>query len=129
MLLVGRDNNCPNTKAQFHKACKHKKYAQHEISSLITNRITNQISICCILLVTDNQLLLAYPENQVNIWLVTLFLLRNKFHATQMFVLTGFMKLGPGNQVYPCNHFNLTHTLLITCIIHTSRLQLTNQFW
>ena len=29
------------------------------------NRITNQISICCILLVTGIQLWFAYPENHV----------------------------------------------------------------
>ena len=31
------------------------------------NKITNQILICCILLVTDIQLLFAYPENHVEI--------------------------------------------------------------
>ena len=34
---------------------------------------------------------------QTEIWLVILFLLRKKFHAKQIFVLTGFMKLGPEN--------------------------------
>ena len=60
------------------------------------NRITNQISICCILLVTGIQLLFAYPENHVEIWLVILFLSRKKFHAKQIFVLSSAMNLGPG---------------------------------
>ena len=46
------------------------------------------------LLVTGIQLLPAYPENHMEIWLVILFLSRKKFHAKQTFVL-GFMKLGP----------------------------------
>ena len=33
---------------------------------------------------------------QIKIWLVILFLSRKTFHAKQIFVLTGFMKLGPG---------------------------------
>ena len=45
------------------------------------NRITNQISICCMLLVTGIQLLVAYPENHVKILLVILFLSKQKFHA------------------------------------------------
>ena len=32
---------------------------------------------------------------QMEIWLVILVLSRKKFHAEQIFVLTGFMKLGP----------------------------------
>ena len=64
------------------------------------NRITNQISICCILLVTGIQLLFAYPENHVEIWLVILFLSRKKFHAKQIFVLSSSMKLGPGLYMY-----------------------------
>ena len=43
------------------------------------NKITNQISIFCILFVTGIQLLFAYPENHVNIWLLILFLSRKKF--------------------------------------------------
>ena len=34
---------------------------------------------------------------RMEIWLVILFLSRNKFHAKQMFVLTGFMKSGPND--------------------------------
>ena len=59
------------------------------------NKITHQILICCIFLFTAIQLLFAYPENLVEIWLVILFLLRKKFHAKQICVLTDFMKLGP----------------------------------
>ncbi len=51
--------------------------------------------MCCILLVTGSQLLFAYPENHVEIWLVILFLSRKKFHAKQIFVLSSSMKLGP----------------------------------
>ena len=47
------------------------------------NRITNQISIGCILLVTGIQLLFAYPKNHVEIRLVGLFLSRKKYHAKQ----------------------------------------------
>ena len=60
------------------------------------NKITNKISICCILLASGIQLLFAYPENHVEIWLVILFLSRQKFHAKQIFVLSSSMKLGPG---------------------------------
>ena len=42
------------------------------------------------------QLLFAHPENHLEIWLVILFLSKKKFHAKHIFVLTGFMKLGPG---------------------------------
>ena len=35
----------------------------------------------------------------MEIWLVILFLLRKKFHAKQIFVLTGFMKLSPSSQL------------------------------
>ena len=69
------------------------------------NRITNQISICCILLVTDIQMLLAYPENHVEIWLVILFLSKKKFYAKQMFVLSSSMKLGPGLALVPLQKF------------------------
>ena len=41
-----------------------------ELLFLDKNRITNQISICCILLVTGIQLLCAHTENHVGIWLV-----------------------------------------------------------
>ena len=54
------------------------------------------MSICCILLVTGIQLLFAYPENHVDIWLVIMFLSRQKCHAMQMFMLSSCMKLGPG---------------------------------
>ena len=62
------------------------------------NRITNQISICCILLVTGIQLLFAYmyPENHVEILLLILFLSRKTFHAKQIFLLSSAMKLSPG---------------------------------
>ena len=61
------------------------------------NRITNQISIFCLLLVTGIQLLFAYPENHVEIWLVILFLWSNFFFfMKQIFVLSSFMKMGPG---------------------------------
>ena len=43
---------------------------------------------------TGIQLLSAYPENQVEIWLVTLFLSVKKFHAN--IVLSSSMKLGLG---------------------------------
>ena len=51
---------------------------------------------CCIFLVTGIQLLFAYPENHVEIWLVILFLSREKFLAKQIFVLSISIKLGPG---------------------------------
>ena len=60
------------------------------------NRITNQIPICCILLVTGTQLLFTYPENHVEIWSVILFLSREKFHAKQIVMLSSSMKLGSG---------------------------------
>ena len=55
-----------------------------------------EISIWCILIVTGIQLLFAYPKKQVDIWLVILFLSRQKFHAKQIFVLSSSMKLGSG---------------------------------
>ena len=45
------------------------------------NRITSQISICYIVLVTGIQLLFAYPENHMDIMLVNLFISRKKFYA------------------------------------------------
>ena len=60
------------------------------------NRITNQTSIWCILLVTSIQLLFAYPENHMEIWLEILFLWRQKFHAKLIVVLSSSVKLGPG---------------------------------
>ena len=62
---------------------------------LLKNRITNQISICCVFLITCIQLLCGYPENHVEIWLITLLLSRKKFHAKQLFVQSSSMKLGP----------------------------------
>ena len=47
------------------------------------------------LLLTDIQLVYACPENNVDVWLAFLFLLREKFHAKQIFVLSSAMKLGP----------------------------------
>ena len=47
----------------------------------------------CLILVFSCCLL--NPENHMEIWLVILFLPRKKFHAQQVVVLTGFMKLGP----------------------------------
>ena len=71
--------------------------------------ITNQISICCIVcLLLSIQLLFAYPENHVRIWLEILFLLRKKFHAKQIFVVTGFIKL---EQLYE-EHVNLCWNLV-----------------
>ena len=52
------------------------------------NRITNQIS-------TAIQLLFAYLENHMKIWLVILILSRKKFHAKKIYVLSSYMKLGP----------------------------------
>ena len=54
--------------------------------------------MCCILVVTSIQLLFAYPKNQVEIWLVILFLSRQKIHAMNIFVLSRSMKLGPDGQ-------------------------------
>ena len=60
------------------------------------NRITNQIFICCILLDSGVQLLFAYHENHVEILLVILFLLRKKFHAKHIFVLSmQLYEIGP----------------------------------
>ena len=52
---------------------------------------------CCFL--TGIQLLFACPENYVEIWLVFLFLSREKVHAKQFVVLSSAtcMKLGPGH--------------------------------
>ena len=59
-------------------------------------RITNQISICFILLVTGIQLLFACPENHMEIWLVILFLSRKIFMLSNFFVLWWRVnKLGP----------------------------------
>ena len=63
-----------------------------------------------VLQVTGIQPLLAYPENHVEIWLVTLFLLKKKFHAKQTCVLTGFLKFGAGNfknKTYNYNKHNI----------------------
>ena len=57
--------------------------------------MTNQISIHCILLVTGIQLLFAFPENDMDIWLVLLFLPRQTFHAKQIFVLSQLCEIGP----------------------------------
>ena len=43
------------------------------------NRFTNQIYICCILLITGVQLLFAYPVNHMDIWLVMLCFMLSKF--------------------------------------------------
>ena len=75
------------------QSCEAHKFAQHEwqIQSYQPN-----FPFCCILLVTGILLLLAYPENHVEIWLVILFLSRKKFNATQICVLNSSMKLlGP----------------------------------
>ena len=58
--------------------------------------MTNQTSICCILIVTSTQLLklFAYPENHVEIAFVILLLSRKKFHK-QICVLSSSMKFGP----------------------------------
>ena len=74
------------------------QFAKHEISFLIKIRIINQISTCCLLLVTGIQLLFAYLENHVEIWLVILFLLWQKIHGKQICVLSSSMKLGPGER-------------------------------
>ena len=44
--------------------------------------------ICFILLVTGIQLMFAHLENHMQIWLVILFLSRQKFHAKDIFVLS-----------------------------------------
>ena len=77
------------------------------------NRITSQITICCILL--GIQLLFAYPENHVEIWLVIRFLSKKKCHATTfMYMYKQFFEqlfkqlyeIGPS----PALHHVLTHT-------------------
>ena len=50
---------------------------------------------------TCMQLLFACPENHVEIWLVFLFLSREKCHARQIVVLSSSMKLGPGLERKP----------------------------
>ena len=57
--------------------------------------MTNQIFICCMLLLFDFHLLFACPENHVEIWLAFLFLSREKFLAKQIFVLSSAVKLVP----------------------------------
>ena len=85
---------CTYIWAQFHEAFKHKICLAWNFF-LDENKITSQIWICRVLLVTGIRLLFAYTGNRVEIWLVILFLLRKTFHAKQIFVLTaGFMKLG-----------------------------------
>ena len=76
--------------AQFHRAAKHTNLLSMKIKFLDKKQVTNQISICCKLLVTGGpiQLLLAYPGNHVEIWLVILFLSRQKFHAKQILMLS-----------------------------------------
>ena len=76
------------------------------LSMGLNNKVTNPISICCILLVTGNQLL--DPENHVKIWMDILFLLRKKIYAKQYFVLTGFMKLGPDKFLMFCLGYHAT---------------------
>ena len=61
------------------------------------NRITNNISIWWLLPVTGIQLLLAYPEYHMEIWLENLVLWRQQFHAKHIFVLSSSMKLGPSH--------------------------------
>ena len=46
---------------------------------------------------TGIQVSFDYPENHVEVWLVILFLSRKKFHTKQIFVATGFIKLGPAH--------------------------------
>ena len=82
------------TRAQFHRAAQHKNLLSIKFF-LDKNRITNQVSICCILLVTGIQLLFANPENHREVWLVTLFILMQTFHAKQIVVLSSSMILGP----------------------------------
>ena len=64
------------------------------------NRITNQNFHFYITCTVGIQLLFAYPEIQVEICLVILFLSRQTsrqtFYAKQMFVLSSSMKWGPG---------------------------------
>ena len=60
------------------------------------NRITSKIHLRCILPVTGIQLVFAFPENHMEIWLEIRFLWRQKFHAKQICVLSSSMKLGPG---------------------------------
>lgn len=42
----------------------------------------------------------THPKNHVEIWLVILFLSRQKFHAKQIFVPSSSMKLGPGHSAF-----------------------------
>ena len=82
----------------------HFKYSQLQndkhycIISTSSQVLLNKIN-CCILLVTGIQLLFAYPENPIEIWLVILFLSRKKCHAKHFFVLSISMKLCPGNEI------------------------------
>ena len=87
-----------STQCPISQSCYAHKFAQHEISSLIKIRITNQISICCMLLLIYIQLLFACPENHVGIWLAFLLLSREKFHAKQICVLSSSMILGPADE-------------------------------
>ena len=55
-----------HSRAQFHRAAKHENLLSMNFFRN-KNRITNQISICCILLVTSIQLLFGYPDNYMEI--------------------------------------------------------------
>ena len=89
--------------AQFHRAAKHKNLLSMKCFP-DKIKITSQTSIYHKVLVTGIQLLFAYPENHMEIWLENLFLSRKKFLAKRICVLSSFMQLGPAYrlQAIPC---------------------------
>ena len=80
---------------QLHKACKHKQIAWHGISSLIKTGLPIKFWIVayCLLLAFSWCCLLVLKRGN---FVVIMLLVRKKFHAKQICVLTGFLKLGPG---------------------------------
>ena len=76
-------------------------YAQYEVSSLIKTGLPTQFPRDF----QHKQTTANYQKraicNKRKFWLVILFLSRMKFHAKQIFVLSGSMKLGPVPTGYP----------------------------
>ena len=88
-----------STWAQFHKAGKHKNLLSMKYASLIKTGLPTKFSFVAYCLILVFKCYSLNPENHVEIWLVILFLIRKKFHAKQIVVLTCFVKLGPGDEV------------------------------
>ena len=81
------------TRGEFHRAAKHKNLLS--MKSLPWYNQDYQPKLHVLHNVFSWCLLKINSENQVGIWLVILFLSRQKFHAKQIFVLSSSMKSGP----------------------------------